>query len=157
MLTSLLLHFFFLSRTRVHAHLVATSLEPSKGHPQSRSNSHQSDRELKSRLYPRRLVAVPSNLTVMSDQLLLYSSQEPPSTRSPRLDGFVLIVAHWTIQATRSKFLTPLIKSSVVTVLHLAPCPSLDRPVQALHGVELIHDTFMLSSSMNLSLIYTTF
>jgi hypothetical protein len=87
-------------------------------------------------LHPRRLLAAPSNLAVRSDQPLSTSSHQPPSIQTPRLDGSLLIAAHWTVRATHSKFPTPPIEMSIAAVLHLAPCPSPDTSVQALHGVE---------------------
>jgi hypothetical protein len=87
-------------------------------------------------LHPRRLPAAPSNLAVRSDQPLSNSSHQPPSIQTPRLDGSLLIAAHWTVRATHSKFPTPPIETSITAMLHFAPCPSPDTPVQALHGVE---------------------
>jgi len=94
------------------------------------------------RLQPRRLPAAPSNLAVTSDRPLSNSSHQPPSTRSPRLERSLLIAAHWTVRATRLKFPTPPIESSIAAMLHLAPCPSPDTPMRALRGVEHIHHTF---------------
>lgn len=46
---------------------------------------------------------------------------------------------YWIIRATCLKFLAPLIESSIIAMLHLAPCPSPAIPMRALCGMQHIH------------------